>query len=153
LFYINKSYPFNLQKSLLNLVNGSYEFKIRVCDDIDNCSEQLFNINIKTSQKNKTGDIVLSWASPANNQKIKEKEFPVSMRINIVNPEEAAKLNLFVFKGDEKKQIASINYIENNIIESYWTPEEIGDYKLKAEALNWAGKNFESDFLNLSIVK
>lgn len=41
------AYPFNLQKDLSSLASGFHTLKVRVCDDIDNCSEQEFTFNFK----------------------------------------------------------------------------------------------------------
>jgi 1A family penicillin-binding protein len=40
-------YPFALEKSLENYAAGFHDVSIKVCDDIDNCSEQRFNFNLK----------------------------------------------------------------------------------------------------------
>lgn len=41
------NYPFGLQKDLSSFSSGFYTLKVRVCDDIDNCSEQDYTFNLK----------------------------------------------------------------------------------------------------------
>lgn len=41
--------PFGLEKSIAGTSPGYHELSIRVCDDIDNCSEQKFNFNFLNS--------------------------------------------------------------------------------------------------------
>lgn len=40
-------YPFALEKGLEGYASGFHDVNIRVCDDIDNCSEQKFTFNLK----------------------------------------------------------------------------------------------------------
>lgn len=45
------TYPYNLENASINhLSSGFHELKIKVCDDIDNCTEQKFNFNYKPSK-------------------------------------------------------------------------------------------------------
>jgi 1A family penicillin-binding protein len=44
---ITTTYPFSLEKNISDLSVGFHNLVVRVCDDIDNCSDQGFNFNIK----------------------------------------------------------------------------------------------------------
>ncbi len=41
------AFPFNLTRNISDLSSGFHDLTIRVCDDIDNCSEQKINFNFK----------------------------------------------------------------------------------------------------------
>ncbi len=142
----NLNYPFGLETNLNFLSAGYYELDIRVCDDIDNCSEQKINFNLKNNQtNNSTPSVIL--INPTNEQLVGPSDFPLLLKVNLKNTQNAAKL---IFKiTDASKQIKTVGPIKvsnQTTIETNWsTPLASGTYTIYAEITTWQGKTITSE--------
>ncbi|MEK7203233.1 MAG: penicillin-binding protein [Patescibacteria group bacterium] len=146
LFSTNSGYPFNLKKSIDFLNNGFYNLKVRVCDDIDNCSEQKINFSLVLNEKTKKQDIEFTWIMPKDEVTLTKADFPFSLKALLNNYEQIAKITFYLkpFEG-EKNNIASFNQPDNNIIQADWTIQPTaGVYWLGAEIRDWDGQTTES---------
>lgn len=140
LVFINRAYPFNLVKNIIFLNNGYHKLKVRVCDNIENCSEESFEFNLLLSENQTTGSIALEWASPAGDLSPSAKDFPLSLKVKPTNHTQIAKINFYYANSDgsDKKLIKSHAPIDTDLIEVFWSaPPAPGQYKLFAEAQGW----------------
>ncbi|MDD5071681.1 MAG: hypothetical protein PHQ42_03020, partial [Patescibacteria group bacterium] len=150
----NNSFPFNLEKDIGFLKNGFHNLKVRVCDDIDNCSEQSFEFNLILDGENRvSNDINISWLKPANGDSINRVNFPVNIEIKTSNPIQTARIDVFLqSEKSEPALIASLGPIENEIASGNWkavpTP---GAYKLYGEAHSWSGQIKKSEEITVMI--
>lgn len=152
--YANSSYPFNLEKNIGFLNNGYHSLKIRVCDDIENCSEKTLDFNLILSQTQKNADIGLSWVEPAGEVALNINSFPIALKINTSNPEQTAKLTFLYIPegGGEPSIIKIVAPIESNIIQTEWTAAPpAGNYKIYAEAKGWNGQTAKSEELKITV--
>lgn len=152
--YANSSYPFNLEKTIGFLNNGYHSLKIRVCDDIDNCSEKTLDFNLILSQTQKNADIGLSWVEPSGEVALNVNNFPVTLKINTSNPEQTAKLTFYYRpeSGGEPSIIRIAALIESNVIQTEWAASPpVGNYKIYAEAKGWNGQTAKSEELKITV--
>jgi len=162
-YYINnnllakiKSYPFNLEKQINFLNNGFHNLSVRVCDDIDNCSEKNLEFNLILSETPEVNKIVISWSEPGDNLVINTINFPLLLKFNVTNPEQTAKINLYYLteNKNETKHFATIEPVESNLVTISWiTAPEEGTYKLFGEAHGWNGQFAKSEEITVVVTK
>ncbi|MFH0840402.1 MAG: PBP1A family penicillin-binding protein [bacterium] len=153
LFDATTSFPFSLNRSLGMLDNGSYNLGVRVCDDVDNCSEKDFQIKIRILDNfKKVSNVNISWAGPANNA---SETTPINLRVNVINPEVTAKIDFYYLNSNGEPQlIQSRQAIDNTVIGIIWDPligEEEQNYKVYAIATSWQGRTSKSEEITLKI--
>jgi len=85
LIHANYNYPFNLEKQIDFLNNGFHNLKVRVCDDIDNCSEKSLEFNLILDQEPGVQDIDISWQEPISGAALNKIDFPLNIKIKTTN--------------------------------------------------------------------
>ncbi len=154
LVYINRSYPFNLVKNIYFLPNGFHNLKVKVCDDIDNCSEKNLEFNLILDKIQKNNDIGLSWTEFSDGLALNNIDFPLSLKMNVTNPSQIAKVNFYYQAdgSDKKILIKSHMPIDTDLIEIFWTnAPQAGTYKLFAEAIGWNNQLKKSKEITVTI--
>lgn len=149
------SYPFNLNKNISFLTAGYHDLLVRVCDDIDNCSEEKVTINLNpTTQNNNISPVEGAWLEPANGVIANNIDFPLKLKINLTNPAQTAKVVVYYQSASstENKILTTLSPIENNPIEGLWKkPTTKNIYTYWAEIISWSGKTFKTDTQTISI--
>lgn len=144
-----------VNKALPPLKKGYHNIMVRVCDDVNNCSESSVDINLK----NKTSDTLLKSAvsiiSPNSGVAINKIDFPLEVSLNIDNYQNASRLLVFVASEDESdiKMLADIDNLSGSNFSVYWKnyPEEVGVYKVYAELKTWEGETIKSNDVSLNV--
>jgi len=156
LIYTNRYFPFNLEKNVYFLPNGFHNLRVKVCDDIDNCSfrDIEFNLILDISADLTRGEIGVSWAELSDRVTLNIIDFPLSLKVKVINPPEVAKINFYYQAegSDEKILIKSHAPIDTELIEIFWTAAPAdGTYKLFAEAAGWNGQLEESEEITVTV--
>jgi 1A family penicillin-binding protein len=153
LLQTNSSYPFNLEVAVDFLINGYYELKIRVCDDIDNCSEQKINFNLKTGRNEDNGSANINLVSPINEQIILSSNFPLLLKANISNPKIVGRIQFKITNPDKTTTtIGPLSVFSQNIIETNWSIAPAnGVYTIYIEGFTWQNKILTSPPIIITI--
>ncbi len=159
-YYINNnlldkktSYPFNLNKDISFLNNGYYNLKIKVCDDVLNCSEKNieFNLLLETSANRLPANLNLIY--PTSGSAINPIDFPLPIEMVSSNPEQIIKIDLVLKKSnDDTLIIKTIQPVLEKTINFEWqSPPEKGSYKLYADFYDWNGSIKKSNQITITI--
>jgi len=155
LVWSNSYYPFNLNKDVSFLKNGFHALSVRVCDDIDNCSDKGLDFNLMLNNNARAGgDIILSWQTLKDNSTFASSSFPVSLDVYTSNLEQTAKISFYYYNvnGGTAQLISSISPIVGNRNIAPWkSPPPPGAYRVYAEATGWNGQSAKSPEINISI--
>jgi hypothetical protein len=160
-YYINNnlldkktSYPFDLNKDISFLSNGYYNLKVRVCDDVLNCSEKSIEFNLLLSSSNIKLHANLKLIYPTSGLALSSMDFPLPIKMVSTNPEQIIKINIILDKNidEEKYVIKTIEPVLNKAIEINWdNPPEKGTYKLYGEFYDWNGSIKKSNQITINI--
>ena len=153
LIYTNRSYPFNLEKNIYFLSNGFHNLKIRVCDDIDNCSEKSLEFNLILDESQGGGDIGVSWVEPSEDMELNSANFPISLKMKVINPMQVSKINFYYqAENGDKTLIKSHAPIDTELTEIFWSkvPGD-GIYKIFGEARGWNGQQEKSNEITILV--
>ena len=140
---INKSQPFNLEKTIHFLNNGFHNLKVRVCDDIDNCSTQEVEFNLVLDKIQKNPDINLKLTEPINGVALNIIDFPLPIKFNTNNYSKIKIINIYYLLEDNivPYLIDTIKPIENNNIVGTWNNlPSAGSYQVYGEAISESGQ-------------
>ncbi|MEA3463587.1 MAG: penicillin-binding protein [Patescibacteria group bacterium] len=161
-YYINdnllasiNSYPFNLSQPISFLSNGFHKLKVRVCDDVDNCSEKSLDFNLITDETPAIDDITVSWLEPSSGLAAANIDFPLTLKVNAGNPDQTAKINFYYLTKDNNnpQYITTLQPIKASPAFTQWAnAPEAGAYKLYAEAYGWNGQFAKSEELVITVV-
>jgi len=150
----NNSYPFGLEKNIDFLNNGFHNLKVRVCDDIDNCSEQSLEFNLILDEKTEArGEVNISWLEPTDGIALNKIDFPVNLKIKTSDPSQTARIDIFL-RGENNNPvlITSLQPIENETASGNWKKiPASGPYKLYAEAKSWSGQTKKSEEITVTV--
>ena len=122
--------------------NGYQKIKVRVCDDVKNCStdEINFNLSIKDNQTPTTKN-TFSIISPHSGIAINQQDFPIPITVTVSNPNRTAQIRLI--QKDESGNIKQLSNLTNNIsfqnTLNWENPQKIGTYKISGELTDWNG--------------
>ncbi len=139
------------------LSNGYQTLSIKTCDDVENCSQAKVNFNLLinnnpiTAQKNS-----IKLLSPSSGLAAQTIDFPLSINLKIGQPQRTAKINLIIknLNSGTSTIIASINHINNNLIQSDWgLAPKVGNYELYAELNDWNGNFIKSNVAQIVVSK
>jgi len=146
------SYPFNLKKDISFLDNAYYDLKVKVCDDVLNCSEETINFNLLLESSNKL-PINLNIIYPSSGLAISSPDFPLPIKMVSTNPEQITKIDLFLrSSNNDETLIKSLNNIIEKTIEFNWTTiPESGSYKLYASFYDWGGIKKDTNEITINI--
>lgn len=152
LFYTNFSFPFNMDKNVSVLNNGFHKLKVRVCDDIDNCTEKEIEFNL-ILDGNQAKKIEASMIEPSGDISLNKANFPLSVKIKVNDANQLAKTILF-YQPDNGSptQIASQIGGSGDTAELTWRDAPAaGSYRLFAEVYSWSGSNVKTTPINISV--
>jgi len=152
LFSSSTSYPFGLNKSVSSLSNGFHNLTVRVCDDIDNCSEQKIEFNLTKNNQPKIIKISIALTQPVEPASIIKYDFPLLLKAEVTNPEQVAGVT-FYFKNSigKAQQITQSQIIDKTaeaMMINILTP---GSYKFYAEARGWYGQTATSEEISVTV--
>lgn len=159
-YYINNNllstvtaYPFNLDRSISFLKSGFQELRVRLCDDVDNCSEKTLNINLAFTTE-QTTEPSISWSAPLSAISAKRNE-PLMLAFNIINPEALSSLNIKMTSASSSNSKTIKRLTDSNLstltTHSWTTPNQVGTYTLLAEGVLWDNKSITSPPITISI--
>jgi len=142
-----------MTKNLPPLSSGYHSLTVRVCDDVDNCSEDSINFNLKSSNLNyKEPNVVI--ISPQKGVLANKIDFPLSITLSINEYNSAARLLIFTKKENEEdvSLVASVSNFNGQNYEVYWSnPPEPGIYIIYAELKTWRGDVKKSPEIKINI--
>jgi len=146
------NYPFNFQGPINFLNNGFHGLKVRVCDGIDNCSEQSLEFNLILDENKKNLDIALSLAEPNQDVTLTEKDFPYLLKADLINAGQIAKITFsLVDKNGAVQQVISCQP-QGNVGQANLEPVTApGSYKLFAQAFGWNSQSAKSNQVIITI--
>lgn len=159
-YYINDNlldrktaYPFGLNKNISFLNNGYYNLKIKVCDDVLNCSEKNIEFNLLLEANTNKLPANLNLIYPTSGSAINPIDFPLSVEMVSSNPEQIIKIDLVLKKSnDEASIIKTIQPVLEKTINFDWqSPPEKGTYKLYADFYDWNGSIKRSNQITINI--
>ena len=154
LLAVNYTYPFSLSANVNFLNNGFHKLLIKVCDNIDNCSENSLEFNLILDENQTTGDIGVSWKNLSNGLALNKIDFPFILEANVINPGQTAKVIFYLSPENEEveKIIAIAQPIQSDIASAVWTTlPDSGAYRIYAEAHGWNGQLETSEELVINI--
>lgn len=144
--------PFNLNKSIDFLSNGFHDLTVRVCDEVDNCSEQKIEFNLAQNAKPKKLTIGVVLIQPAPDTNLIKYDFPLSLKATVTNPEQVAGVTFFLKdpQGNTQK-IAQSQVKEKTALAWLTNILTPGSYKLYAEASGWYGQTATSEVITIIV--
>ncbi|MEA3398617.1 MAG: penicillin-binding protein [Patescibacteria group bacterium] len=148
LLFTNFSYPFNLEKQIDFLDSGFHNLKIRVCDDVDNCTQKGIEFNLILEKKKQAELLKVSILEPSSGLAISNIDFPLNIKINFTDKAQAAKADFYYLLdgSNEARLAASIQPVENNQLIISWNDiPASGAYKLWVETATWDKKTAKSN--------
>lgn len=149
----NYSYPFNLEKQISFLSNGSHVLTVRVCDDISNCNSEDINLNLNLN--NQTTEPEISLKINTSKGDVTPSDFPLKYQISFDNSNYVAKLEL-IYKDTEDTEhiISKIEEIRGSTYGMSWvnTPTP-GEYKVFARITTWGNKKYDSKIVDTLITE
>jgi len=160
-YYVNdnllasiSSYPFDLSQTISFLDNGFHKLKVRVCDDVDNCSEKTLEFNLILDEPPVINDIEISWLDPSNGLALTNIDFPLTLKINTSNPEQTAKIKFYYLAeaDDEPQYITTLQPVETSPALTQWALAPVsGTYKLYTETYGWNGQFTKSGEIVITV--
>ncbi|NTW22556.1 penicillin-binding protein [Candidatus Falkowbacteria bacterium] len=157
-YYINdnllatvSNYPFNLDQLINFLTPGIQGLRVRICDDIDNCSEKSININLGFSPDQNIEPTLL-W-----NQSVPEVDRGAVLNMSFTSS------NIEAFSAIKIKQ-GSASSSSNSLVKTFsrvdlqpitpysWTaPSQAGEYNLLLEGLTWGNNKILSPTVTIKV--
>jgi penicillin-binding protein 1C len=139
------------------LANGYQSLTVKACDDVDNCSEQSLNFNLKVAGNNRAvQEHSISISSPTNGTAANKIDFPLKINLNIFNVNDVSRVLVFARNNETQKLelIANLNNIKDSVTNLSWdkvpTP---GSYTIYSELKSWGGDTKTSNEVNISVTK
>ncbi|MCU0678849.1 MAG: PBP1A family penicillin-binding protein [Planctomycetes bacterium] len=155
LLAVNYSYPFGLEKNIDFLNNGFHNLKVRVCDDIDNCTikEVEFNLNLReTTPINEK--ITVAWSGIKNGLAVSNIDFPLLLGLTVSDIRPVARAD-FYYSAEDGSGLQLINTIQPitslsvNIAWEKIPPS--GTYRLYGEVTTWDKRTIKSPEIKVII--
>ncbi len=159
-YYINDnllekkiSYPFNLEKNISFLNNGYYNLRVKVCDDVLNCSEKSVEFNLLLPNNPSKLPANLNLIYPTSGLALSSIDFPLSVKMVTTNPDQIIKIDILAEKNNEKPiLIKTISPVLNKIIELNWANSpEPGSYRVYGEFHDWNKNSKRSNQITINI--
>jgi len=153
LFSVSSNYPFNLEKLIDFLNNGFHNLKVRVCDDVYNCSEKSLEFNLILDETPKKEEVGVQWITPSDGLAVTPLDFPLTIKIAAINPDQIGKIIVYAVSPKNTKFIAVvIGPINNEAPAGDWLKFPApGTYKLFAEAYGWNGQFAKSKEITINL--
>lgn len=147
--------PQTLTKELNILSNGLNYLKVRVCDDVENCTSKTvsFNLNLVDNPiTTKSNSLNLNLIN--NKTNLKTKDFPLGLNLEILKINLVTKLNIYLRSEDGTltKKTIDLKSFNGSMISPYWTEIPVkGVYSLYAEINQWTGETIKSNEIPLTV--
>ncbi len=145
----------SLEKEISNINNGLNYLKVRVCDDVENCSEDTISFNLNLPDNIGSGEKNSLSINLANNKTtLKTSDFPLSINLEILNINNIAKLGIFLRAEDGTiiKKSQDLKSFTGSMLISSWDKAPVkGTYYLYAEMAQWSGETIRSSEIKLTI--
>ncbi|MBA3046936.1 penicillin-binding protein [Patescibacteria group bacterium] len=154
LLAVSYNYPFSLSENVSFLNNGFHKLSVKVCDVIDNCSENSLEFNLILDENQTSGSIGVSWKNLSDGLALNKIDFPFTLEANVINPGQTAKVIFYLSPKNEEveKIIAIAQPIQSDIASAVWTTiPASGAYRIYAEAHGWNGQMETSEELMINI--
>ncbi|OGF26163.1 hypothetical protein A2331_01775 [Candidatus Falkowbacteria bacterium RIFOXYB2_FULL_34_18] len=147
LFFINTSYPFGIEKTIDFLNNGFHNLKVKVCDDVDNCTTKEVEFNLVLNNNIQNKDITVKIINPVSGLALSNIDFPLTVKFDIDNPKQVANINLYYIGEDNNPVlIKNIQPITESITATIWdNPPASGTYKIYSEINTWGKKKIKTE--------
>lgn len=142
---------FNLNKNVNFLNNGFHKLKIKACDDIDNCAENIMEFNLSLSGGQINNNIEISLINPANGLALTDFEFPFNINVKTNNYQQIAKINFYYSQDNNPKLISTIQPTSDESSTQWQNPPQSGTYQIYCEAYGWNGQFIKTDEITITI--
>lgn len=146
--------PFSLNRPLSLMPNGAHKITVKVCDDLDNCSTQNFNISLQLNQTF-TNPFSLSWVEPKNNASVLEKNLPITLKININNPDSVAQIKFFAQEPNKSEPtlLNAKKMVRASSEQITWRPDAFSEniFIFWAEAEGWNGQTKSTEKISVNL--
>ena len=136
------------------LINGYQSLLVRVCDDVNNCSEKDISFNLKINQENYINKPEIIIFYPTNNLSVAESSFPLPINFSIKYSENLARLLFFIESESDNSVniIANINNYTDDNYEIYLKkPGSPGAYNIYYEARSWNGDVISGEKIKINL--
>lgn len=145
----------NLNDTLPPLVNGYQSLTVKACDDIDNCSEQNLNFNLKVGDNSRTvQEHAISITSPANGAAANSIDFPLKISLNVFGVSDVSRILVFA-RHNETQKLELISNLSNpnegSINISWDKAPASGNYTIYGELKSWSGDSKTSNEVKISV--
>ncbi len=154
LLFVNYSYPFNLEKRVDFLNNGFHNLKIRVCDNIDNCTEHSLEFNLILAEKTQALNIAITLSEPTNGIAVSNIDFPLILKTIINQSDPVARVDFYYLtkNSDEPNLITSIAPVETKEIISAWKNIPTSNtYTIYSQAKTWTKQTIKSNEISIVV--
>jgi len=158
-YYINNNLwdikwgePGSFSKEINSLNNGFHSLLVRVCDDIDNCSDEKINFNLLIKDNpidnNKNS---IQMTSPTTGLALNSIDFPLSVSMLIGKPERTNKVDLVIEKDGKVEVVRRIKPQTDSVNIDWGSAPESGGYLFYAKLYDWNGNILETRKLNITV--
>jgi hypothetical protein len=141
-----------MSKNIGVLNNGFHKLTVRVCDDIDDCSQKEieFNLIIDSNQNKELNATIIE---PTGNISLNSANFPVSVKIKVNDSNLLARTILYYLPDNGSPvQTASQLGASSDIIDLFWKDFPLpGNYKIYAEVTSWSGDKTKTNELIITV--
>jgi len=144
-----------LTKDLTLLTNGTNILKVRVCDDVENCSEASVSFNLALSDNQSVtikNSLTINLSN--NNTDLKTTDFPLKINLEASSAASIAKLNLSLRLSDNSvlNESQNLKSFTGSMFAASWNEVPVkGIYYLSAEATQWNGETIQSNEIKLNV--
>lgn len=157
-YYINNNlfaekggYFFNLNETPIDFLGSGYHnLKVRACDDVNNCSESSVEINLVLNEEIIKPDFGATITWPSSGLAVSNIDFPLNIKIEVNNPKQAAKIDLYYKLNGQEKLIGKVDPAGNEDLAIIWRkPPNNGEYELYAKIHGWGGELKETNRITI----
>lgn len=146
LFFVNKDYPYSLEKEIGFLSNGFHNLKIRACDDVDNCKSEIREFNLILENNNNNSSSNIEFTSPQSGLAVSNIDLPLNFVFKIDNPQAVARVNVYEkAEASDARLIGTVQPIDQLSVS--YVLEKLplsGTYSYYGEAVTWSKKTVRS---------
>jgi len=144
--------PFNLKQPINYIKNGFHSLTVRICDAIDNCSQQKIDFNLALATEPETATIKISLSQPTASANFIKYDFPLTLKAELTNPGQTAGVTFYYKDSAGNSQKIGQGQIQDKTavgqLSTVLTP---GSYKIFAEARGWQEQTAKSNEVSITI--
>lgn len=154
LLEIRSSFPFSLSRDISFLDSGLYSLLVKVCDNIDNCTSETLNFELKSNNQSNNDVANITLLSPSNGLIVSNIDFPLSISLKLENPKKISTISAYIKNRESDKESKIFTKtspgIENLNIPWENKPEP-GTYDFWVTASPWSGDIISTNKVLLNI--